>query len=136
MTESSKLIDPAVNAEAVQDTLDSQGNEVTSAEDVDEEETADGEGADAVAAGSVPKKKKSKKAKIKRALGFSDKKEGDASGSSSSANPASKLTTDMVEQLLQMNPALKKEVAGLNKEQASEAVKKMDVADLLTGMAC
>ncbi|KAI4100497.1 MAG: hypothetical protein L6R37_005448 [Teloschistes peruensis] len=126
MTESSKLIDPAVNAEAVQDTLDSQGNEVTSAEDVDEEETADGEGADAVAAGSVPKKKKSKKAKIKRALGFSDKKEGDASGSSSSANPASKLTTDMVEQLLQMNPALKKEVAGLNKEQASEAVKKMD----------
>ncbi|KAL8776644.1 MAG: hypothetical protein Q9194_003023 [Teloschistes cf. exilis] len=126
MTEESKLIDPAVNAEAIHDTLDSQGNEVTSAEDVDEEETADGESADAVAAGSVAKKKKSKKAKIKRALGVSDKNEGDASGSSNSANPASKLTTDMVEQLLQMNPALKKEVAGLNKEQASEAVKKMD----------
>ncbi|KAI4199081.1 MAG: hypothetical protein LQ350_004836 [Teloschistes chrysophthalmus] len=121
MTEESKLIDPAVNAEAVQDTLDSQGNEATSAEDVDEEETADGETADAVAAGSVAKKKKSKKAKIKRALGVSDKKEGDASGPSSSANPASKLTTGMVEQLLEMNPALKKEVAGLNKEQASEA---------------
>ncbi|KAL9578242.1 MAG: hypothetical protein Q9212_005841 [Teloschistes hypoglaucus] len=121
MTEESKLVDSAVNAEAVQYTLDSQGNEATSAEDVDEEETADGETADAVAAGSVAKKKKSKKAKIKRALGVSDKKEGDASGPSSSANPASKLTTGMVEQLLEMNPALKKEVAGLNKEQASEA---------------
>ncbi|KAL8661011.1 MAG: hypothetical protein Q9202_005991 [Teloschistes flavicans] len=135
MTEESKIIDPAVNAEAIQDTLDNQGNEITSAEDVDEEETADGESADAVAVGSIAKKKKSKKAKIKKALGVSDKKEGDASVPSSSANPASKLTTGMVEQLLEMNPALKKEVAGLNKEQASEAVKKMDVADLLTGMA-
>ncbi|KAI4243492.1 MAG: hypothetical protein LQ352_007025 [Teloschistes flavicans] len=135
MTEESKIIDPAVNAEVIQDTLDNQGNEITSAEDVDEEETADGESADAVAVGSIAKKKKSKKAKIKKALGVSDKKEGDASVPSSSANPASKLTTGMVEQLLEMNPALKKEVAGLNKEQASEAVKKMDVADLLTGMA-
>ncbi|KAL8687187.1 MAG: hypothetical protein Q9218_006571 [Villophora microphyllina] len=135
MSEESKVVDPAANAEAIQDTLDSQENEVASAEEPDEEETADGESTDAVAAGSNAKKKKSKRSKLKKALGVTDKKDGDAGDSSSSANPASKLTTGMVEQLLEMNPALKKEVAGLSKEQTSEAVKKMDVADLLTGMS-
>lgn len=33
-----------------------------------------------------------------------------------------------------MNPALRSEVAGLDKNNAAEAVRKMDVADLLTGM--
>jgi glycylpeptide N-tetradecanoyltransferase len=40
-----------------------------------------------------------------------------------------------VEQLLEMNPSLKSEVAGMGKEAATEAVKKLDVADLLTGMS-
>ncbi|KAL8727508.1 MAG: hypothetical protein Q9181_005694 [Wetmoreana brouardii] len=135
MTEESKIVDPAVATEVVQESLEGQGNEAASAEDVGEEEPADGESTDAAAAGSTTKKKRSKKAKIKKALGVTSKEDGAASASSSAANPASKLTTGMVEQLLEMNPSLKSEVAGMNKEQAAEAVKKLDVADLLTGMS-
>lgn len=134
MTEESKEVDPAIDAEAVEAAFGIQGNEAASAEDVDEQEAAEEQSTDAVAAGSNAKKKKSKKAKIKKALGVANNEDGAAGGSSSSANPASKLTTGMVEQLLEMNPSLKSEVAGMNKEQAAEAVKKLDVADLLTGM--
>lgn len=133
MTEESKEIDAAVDADAIKETLEAQETEAASAEDVDEEEADEGDSQDAVAAGSSAKKK-SKKAKIKKALGISNKDNGAAADSSSSANPASKLTTEMVEQLLEMNPSLKNEVAGMDKEKAAETLKKLDVADLLTGM--
>ena len=59
---------------------------------------------------------------------------GDKDVSSSSSNPASKLTSSQLEQLLEVNPALKSEVSGIDKEQAADRLKKLDVADLLTGM--
>ncbi len=40
----------------------------------------------------------------------------------------------MVDQLLEMNPSLKSEVAGMDRDKAVEAVNKLDVSDLLTGM--
>ncbi|CAL8576697.1 glycylpeptide N-tetradecanoyltransferase [Xanthoria parietina] len=137
MTEESKEVDPKLDAEVVKDILANQDDEHESLsnEDGDEEEPAEGEAPDAVAAGSSAKKKKSKKAKMKKALGIVKKEDGEASASSGSANPASKLTTEMVEQLLEMNPSLKGEVAGMDKEKAAEALKKLDVADLLTGMS-
>ncbi|KAL8917650.1 MAG: hypothetical protein Q9208_007831 [Pyrenodesmia sp. 3 TL-2023] len=135
MNVESKEVDPAVDADAVKETTHENENEDVSGEEVEEEEAAEGESQDAVAASSSAKKKKSKKAKIKKALGVLKKDNGAASGSSSSANPASKLTTEMVEQLLEMNPSLKNEVAGMDKEKAAEALKKLDVADLLTGMS-
>ena len=136
MTEESKEVDPKLDAEVVKDILANQDDEQESLSngDGDEEEPADGEAPDAVAAGSSAKKKKSKRAKIKKSLGMVKKEDGEASASSGSANPASKLTTEMVEQLLEMNPSLKGEVAGMDKEKAAEALKKLDVADLLTGM--
>lgn len=136
MTEESKEVDPKLDAEVVKDILANQDDEHESLsnEDGDEEEPAEGEAPDAVAAVSSAKKKKSKKAKMKKALGMVKKEDGEASASSGSANPASKLTTEMVEQLLEMNPSLKGEVAGMDKEKAAEALKKLDVADLLTGM--
>lgn len=134
MNVESKEVDPAVDADAVKEAIHENENEDASGEEVEEEEAAEGESQDAAAAGSSAKKKKSKKAKIKKALGVLKKDDGAASGSSSSANPASKLTTEMVEQLLEMNPSLKNEVAGMDKEKAAEALKKLDVADLLTGM--
>ena len=136
MTEESKEVDPKLDAEVVKDILANQDDEHESLsnEDGDEEEPAEGEAPDAGAAGSSAKKKKSKKAKMKKALGIVKKEDGEASASSGSANPASKLTTEMVEQLLEMNPSLKGEVAGMDKEKAAEALKKLDVADLLTGM--
>lgn len=134
MNAESKEVDPAVNAEAIKEVTREDENEDASGEEGEEEEAAEGESQDAVAAGSSAKKKKSKKAKIKKALGVLKKDDGAASSSGSSANPASKLTTEMVEQLLEMNPSLKNEVAGMDKEKAAEALKKLDVADLLTGM--
>ncbi|KAL8778246.1 MAG: hypothetical protein Q9213_007498 [Squamulea squamosa] len=137
MNEESKEVDPTVDAEVVKELLLSQGegNESVSNEDGEEEESAEGQDPNAVAAGSSAKKKRSKKAKIKKALGVVKSEGGEASGASGSANPASKLTTEMVEQLLEMNPSLKGEVAGMDKEKAAEALKKLDVADLLTGMS-
>lgn len=135
MTEESKEVDPTPNAEAVREVSESIENENTSGGEVDEENHVEaGDSQDATAAGSSTKKKKSKKSKIKKALGASSKDDGAVGNSSSSANPASKLTTEMVEQLLEMNPSLKGEVAGMDKEKAAETLKKLDVADLLTGM--
>ena len=133
MTEESKEVDPASNADVVGDISESIENDVNSGGEIDDDQ-AETEGQDAVAAGSNAKKKKSKKAKIKKALGALGKDDGVSSSGNSSANPASKLTTGMVEQLLEMNPSLKGEVAGMDKEKAAEALKKLDVADLLTGM--
>ncbi|KAI4179258.1 MAG: hypothetical protein L6R41_007950 [Letrouitia leprolyta] len=136
MTEESKEVDPTPNAEAVREVSESIENENTSGGEVDEENHVEaGDSQDATAAGSSTKKKKSKKSKIKKALGASSKDDGAVGNSSSSANPASKLTTEMVEQLLEMNPSLKGEVAGMDKEKAAETLKKLDVADLLTGMS-
>ncbi|KAL8716678.1 MAG: hypothetical protein Q9225_006014 [Loekoesia sp. 1 TL-2023] len=135
MTEESKEVDPAVSADAIQEVAEKIEAETGSSGEVDEDNHAEAEGQDTVAAGSSTKKKKSKKAKIKKVLGAESKDNGTASGSSSAANPASKLTTGMVEQLLEMNPSLKGEVAGMDKEKAAEALKKLDVADLLTGMS-
>lgn len=134
MTEESKEADPAATADALGEILEGNGNEAVSGGEVDEDEAAEGESQDAVAAGSNAKKKKSKRARIKKALGALTKEDEAVSGSSSSANPASKLTSGMVDQLLEMNPSLKSEVAGMDKEKAAETLKKLDVADLLTGM--
>lgn len=133
MNEESKLTDPKAEEEAANDVLGQSSNaEQDSAEDV---ESAVSKETESVAAGSAERKKKSKKAKLKKALGVSSKIDGDKdTAGSSSSNPASKLTSGMVEQLLEMNPSLKSEVAGMDKEKATESLKKMDVADLLTGM--
>lgn len=117
----------------VQEAVDSQSAASPPSEDAEEDETMDNTSPDAIAATSAAKKKKSKKAKLKKALGV-DSHEDKEAGSSSNPNPASKLTNDMVEQLLEMNPSLKSEVEGMDRNNAAEAVRKMDVADLLTGM--
>ena len=77
---------------------------------------------------AVEKKKKSKKAKLKKALGrgeSSDAGEGSTSGA---------MTEGMVQQILQLNPSLKAEIAGMNQEQIAEKLKTLDLSSLLTGM--
>ena len=127
MTEESKLTGINPNTEVV-----APPTEITTTEDYanDAEEAGDASAEDA-ADGPTGKKKKSKKAKLKKALTGGG---GSKDVSSSSSNPASKLTSGQVEQLLEMNPSLKSEVAGLDKEKAADKLKKLDVADLLTGM--
>ena len=134
MAEESKETDLKNQEEAVDEILNSQVSNATDNDDVGEEEHADVTNTDILVVGSSAKKKKSKRAKLKKAFGVGGSDEGGADRSSSSSHPASKLTAGMVEQLLEMNPSLKSEVAGMDKEKATETLKKLDVADLLTGM--
>lgn len=130
MAEESKEIDPKIDEAAVKEVIDGEPTASTTNE-VTGDEDPEGTSPDAMAAGAATKKKKSKKAKLKKALGIEAGQDAEAS---SSSNPASKLTDGMVEQLLEMNPSLKSEVAGMDKANAAAAVKKLDIADLLTGM--
>ena len=76
------------------------------------------------------KKKKSKKSKIVAAL------TGNKDSAPDPPKPAgSKMTPDMMNTLLEMNPSLKGEMSGMNKQQAAELLKKMDVSELLTGLS-
>lgn len=132
MSEESKEIDPNVHKLAHDAVSPSQSSRIGE-NDVDED-SLDNAHADTVASVSMAKKKKSKKAKFKQAFGVNGSEDVHEHTPSSSSNPASKLTPGMVEQLLEMNPSLKSEVAGMDKETAAQALKKLDVADLLTGM--
>lgn len=76
------------------------------------------------------KKKKSKKAKLVSALtGNKSSEPGEPS------KPAAKLSDDSLKTLLDMNPSLKGELAGLPPEKAHEVLKKLDVSQLLSGLA-
>jgi glycylpeptide N-tetradecanoyltransferase len=46
-----------------------------------------------------------------------------------------KITPQMAESLLENNPALRNEMAGMDKEKAAEAMRKMNIAELLTGLS-
>ena len=131
MPEESSVIDSKVEQTAVEEVIDPEAAPSPTNGNAEEDEVPDSTNPDALAASSAAKKKKSKKAKLKKAFGVDSNHDEEAS---SSSTPASKLTNGMVEQLLEMNPSLKSEVAGLGKDNAAEAVRKMDVADLLTGM--
>lgn len=133
MSNESKEIDSEVGKLSLEETVEGNSTGPPTTDKTAEDEAAASTNSDVVAAASNVQKKKSKKTKIKKLLGGGggENDEGEASGSS--ANPASKLTSDMVEQLLQMNPSLKSELEGMDKEKAAEAVKKLDVSDLLTG---
>ena len=132
MAEESKEFDPQISEEAVKEVLNSTETNDDDHDDADDD--AETTTADGVAASSATKKKKSKKAKLKKLIGAGSSQNGEAEGSGSSSTAGSKLTTGMVEQLLEMNPSLKGEVAGMDKVKAAETLKKLDVADLLTGM--
>lgn len=79
--------------------------------------------------GAAKKKKKSKRKKVANALTGNKGEEGDAS------KPASKMSNEGIETLLEMNPALKGELSKMSPAQAQEALKKMDVSQLLTGLS-
>src|ERR1700761_6112227 len=73
------------------------------------------------------KKKKSKKSKLVSAL--------TGTKPSEQADPSKPLSNDVVKTLLDANPALKGELAGMPPEKAGELLKKMDVSQLLSGLS-
>lgn len=77
---------------------------------------------------------KPSEAKKKELLG---KKGTDATeqGPSGENRPATKMSAKDAKSLLEMNPSLKNEMAGLDGDKAAEALQKMNIADLLTGLS-
>ena len=126
MASQSIPVDPKVSEEAAEEAVEEVGNEEVMGEEKEPEDVTQDSPASSVKA----KKKKSKKAKMKKLLGARDS----SVDAGPSSNPASKLTPGMVDQLLEMNPSLKGEIAGLDKDKAVDKLKELDVADLLTGM--
>jgi hypothetical protein len=97
-----------------------------------ESHTKDAETTESTNAESAPAKKKKKSKKSKVAAALTGKKDS----TPDPPKPAgSKMTPDMMNTLLEMNPSLKGELSSMNKQQASELLKKMDVSELLTGLS-
>lgn len=99
----------------------------------DEQPTADGSTIPSEPT-TVTAKKKKRKAK-KRAQSSNVENSAASPAESSSQKAGSKITPQMVDSLLEMNPALKGELGSLDKHQARDILKKMDISQLLTGMA-
>lgn len=127
MSEESKIVDEELSRDVAADSLTASAQSKSEDADQGEDDGQIGQGNEEEPAG---KKKKSKKSKLKKALG----KDDDPAEGSSSSNPSSRLTTGMVEQLMEMNPSLKNEVANMDKNEAAEKLRSLDVASLLTGM--
>ena len=109
MAESQPVADPPAAAESESE-----------AEEPPQEDGASAEGA---TAGEPGKKKK----RFRR-------KKGKEKAEEDSSKPAAKMSDDSIKTLLDMNPALKGELSKLSPSQAQEALKKMDVSQLLTGL--
>ncbi|OCL00735.1 peptide N-myristoyl transferase [Cenococcum geophilum 1.58] len=144
MPEESKLTDPSTTAEAAAEVVQEAAQISAGVED--EEGSSSGEEAGAAGAaegteGAKKKKRRGRKHKIKNALmGKKDGEEGDT-------GPASKLTKEQLQMLLDSNPALRNELEGQagvgvgvegkgkRKMDVEAMLKKLNVSELLTGMA-
>jgi glycylpeptide N-tetradecanoyltransferase len=135
--EESKPVDPAVVAEAAKvlaeasETSQGKQPEVESDDDDATEDVPAGSSA-AADPGAAKKKKKSKRKKIKEV--FSGKSAADESGKDVKKAIGS-LSNEQVQELLNLNPALAQELAGSSDKDASEALKKLKLEDILTGLA-
>jgi glycylpeptide N-tetradecanoyltransferase len=72
---------------------------------------------------------KKKKRKAEKRGSFND------ADDSTTSPTASTFTPQMVDSLLENNPSLRGELGSVNKQQAREMLKKMEISDLLTGMS-
>lgn len=69
--------------------------------------------------------------------GKKDKGKGKATDTEGSlkSNATVELSSNAAQALMEMNPALKGELAGLDKDKAADIMRKMDISELLTGLA-
>jgi glycylpeptide N-tetradecanoyltransferase len=113
----------AAAKEAIQETVaEGEEHDVESSEE--EEEAGTAEAGASSAAASKKKKKKSKKKRIKEAL------------TGGSKEP--QITSEQLQQVLELNPALKKEVEaqtkGMDQAQVDEMIRRLNLSELLTGL--
>ncbi|KAL1961025.1 hypothetical protein VTO42DRAFT_4913 [Malbranchea cinnamomea] len=64
-----------------------------------------------------------------------DKGKGKARDEDSGEKAGLKMSSNAAETLLSLNPALRNELAGMDKEKAAEILRRMDISELLTGLS-
>jgi glycylpeptide N-tetradecanoyltransferase len=143
MADESKIQDLQADREAANEILEEQnidpkvptGEEED--EDEDEEEGQDGSASKGGPADTKSKKKKSKRKRIKAAFGVGPKDE--ATQKADLEKAASGLSKAQITELLALNPALAQELMGdggdLSGGEAAEAMKKLSLQDIMTGLA-
>ena len=130
MAQESKEVDTKMDQEVMQETLGLEADRASSEAQTNDDAATHGEEEDLNAAQSAEKKKKSKKEKLKKMVGG----KGNNEDHQSPGIAGEKLTPGMVDQLLDMNPSLKGELSGMDKSTQAEEIRKLDAADLLSGL--
>ncbi|KAG9241919.1 acyl-CoA N-acyltransferase [Calycina marina] len=139
MTEESKLEDPINTREAAEEVIAeskaSNGQAEVEFQDEDEQEDGADTTSTAAAGAEKKKKKKSKKKRIKDALIGGDKSESSEKDKINKA--VAGMSNDQAMELLKMNPALGQQlgVGAKSEEDVIAAVKKLDLVDIMTGLA-
>ena len=87
---------------------------------------------EASSATAVKRKKKSKKLK---SILTGDSESSKPSTSDNAKSAGSRMTPQMIDSLLEMNPSLRGELGSMDKSQAAEVLRKMDASQLLTGLS-
>ena len=64
-----------------------------------------------------------------------DKGKGKAKDDGAEETKGLKISNNVAETLLSLNPALRGELAGMDKEKAAERLRSMDISELLTGLS-
>jgi glycylpeptide N-tetradecanoyltransferase len=141
MSEESKIDDPAsaqktvVEAAAESKDASSSSAQVES-ENEDEDDATPTSGA---AASSSAKKKKSKKKRIKSALTGGSTESSGSSSRDEISKAVSGLSKSQMSDLLSLNPALAQQLGvadgDLSSKQATDALKKLSLEDIMTGLA-
>jgi glycylpeptide N-tetradecanoyltransferase len=142
MADESKLEDTATKQKTTKEVIEeskttSSTNPLVESENDEEQENTPTAGT--AASGATAKKKKSKKKRIKAALTGGS---GESSGSSSKdeiSRAVSGLSKAQVSELLAMNPALAQQLGvdngDLSGSKAMEAMKRLNLEDIMTGLA-
>jgi glycylpeptide N-tetradecanoyltransferase len=146
MADESKIDDPKGKQKAAEEAIEeakadtSAKVESENEEEHEEEHEKDTGAADTPASGAAAKKKKSKKKRIKAAL-TGKSSEGNSGGSRDEVQKAvSGLSTDQINEILKMNPALAEQLGvgkdgDLSESKATESLKRLKLEDIMTGLA-
>ncbi|PMD31435.1 N-myristoyl transferase [Hyaloscypha variabilis F] len=142
MADESKIDDPKGKQKAAEEAIEeAKADTSAKVESENEEEHEEDTGApDTPASGAAAKKKKSKKKRIKAAL-TGKSSEGSSGGSRDEVQKAvSGLSTDQINEILKMNPALAEQLGvgkdgDLSESKATESLKRLKLEDIMTGLA-
>jgi glycylpeptide N-tetradecanoyltransferase len=139
MPDESKVNDPAAKQKAAKEVIAEAKSENAQVESENEDEHEDGAPSGSTpASGAAAKKKKSKKKRIKAALSGGAGESEAGSSKEEISKAVSGLSKSDVAELLKMNPALAQQLGvgeGATPSQAADALKKLRLEDIMTGLA-